>query len=99
MKSYAAKLRSEGILRPFQMNTLILMVQLIMMSEIVCSRMTPTRSNSPNKLADLNDGIRHQLMQLHLKFTQNIQQNRVRWYTETSSKEILKYNSLIFPRI
>jgi hypothetical protein len=39
------------------------------------------------------------LMQLHLKFAQNIQKNRVWRYTETSSKEILKDDRLIFSRI
>jgi hypothetical protein len=99
MKSYAAKLRNEGSLKPFKMNLLILIVQLVMMHENVCSRMIPARSNSPNKLANLNNGVRRQLMQLHLKFVQNIQENRVRRYTETSSKEILEYNHLIFLRI
>jgi hypothetical protein len=77
MKSYAAKLCSEGSLRSFQMNLLVLIVQLLVMSDNACNRMTSARSNSPNKLADLNDGIWCQLMQLHLKFAQNIQKNQV----------------------
>jgi hypothetical protein len=99
MKSYAVKLCSEGSLRPLQMNLLILIVYLVVMSENICSRTTPARSNSASKLVDLNDDIRHQLMQLHLKFVKNIQKNKVRRYTVTSGKEILKYNRLVFSRI
>jgi hypothetical protein len=49
------------------MNFLVLIVQLIVMSENICSRMTSARSNNTNKLANLNDSIRHLLMQLFLK--------------------------------
>jgi hypothetical protein len=67
MKRYATKLRSECSVGPFQMNFLVLIVQLIVMSENICSRMTSVRSNNTNKLANLNDSIRHLLMQLFLK--------------------------------
>jgi hypothetical protein len=68
------------------------------MSENVCSRTTSARSNSPNKLADLNNGVRHQLMQLYLKFVQNFQKNQMRRYTKASNEEIFEHDSLIFLR-
>jgi hypothetical protein len=65
------------------------------MSENFSIRMTYARSDSPNKLADLNDGIRPQLMQLHLTFVKNIQKNRVWRYAKASGEEIFEYNRLI----
>jgi hypothetical protein len=56
------------------------------MSKNVHSRMTSARNNNPNKLADLNDGIWHQL-------------NQVRRYTETNNKEILEHNRFVLPMI
>jgi hypothetical protein len=73
MKRYTTKLRSESSFRPFKMNLFVLIVQLIVMGENICSRMTSVRSNNSDKLANLNDTIRCQLMQLRLKLAQNVQ--------------------------
>jgi hypothetical protein len=54
------------------MNHVVLVVQLIMLSEDIGSRMTSVGSNNLDKLADLDDSIRRQLMQLHSKFTQDV---------------------------
>jgi hypothetical protein len=75
MKRYTTKLLSEISVGPFEINVLDLIVQLIVMSETVYSRATTTRNNSPDKLANLNDSIRCQLMQLHPEPTQNIQKD------------------------
>jgi hypothetical protein len=69
------------------------------MSKNVHSTATTAGSNSPNKRADLNNGIWRRLMQLYLKFAQNFQENQVPRYTKASNKEIFEHNSLIFPRI
>jgi hypothetical protein len=65
------------------------------MRKNIHSRMSTAISNSPNKLADLNDGIQRQLMQLHLKFAQNFQKDWVGRYAKTSNKEILEHNRLV----
>jgi hypothetical protein len=68
VKSDATKLGSEGSFRSLKMNLLVLVVQLIVLSEDICSGPTPARSNYPDKLADLDDGIWRKLMQLHSEF-------------------------------
>jgi hypothetical protein len=50
------------------MNLLVLIVQLIVLSEYIGSCTTPAGSDSPDKLADLNNGIQHQMVQLHREF-------------------------------
>jgi hypothetical protein len=44
------------------MNLLVLVVQLIVLSEDIGSWMTSTGSDQPDKPADLNDGIRRQVV-------------------------------------
>jgi hypothetical protein len=61
VKSDTTKLSSEGTFRPLKLNLLILVVQLIVLSEDICTRTTPVRSNSRDKLTDLDDSIRCQL--------------------------------------
>jgi hypothetical protein len=67
MKRYTTKLCSESSVEPFKMNHFVLVVQLVVMSENIHSRMTSARSNNPEKPANLNDSIPCQLMQLYLK--------------------------------
>jgi hypothetical protein len=102
MKRCTPKLSSESSLRPLQMNLLVVIMQLIVMSKNVCSRTTPARSNNPNKLANLNNGVRRQLMQLHLKFAQNnsliFPRIGSRLYASCSGKTFWKVASGIFGR-
>jgi hypothetical protein len=65
MKGDTTKLRNEGSLTSLEMNLLVLVVQHIMMGEDISSRMTSARSDRLDKLTDLNDSIRRQLVQLH----------------------------------
>jgi hypothetical protein len=51
------------------MNLLVLAVQLIVLSEDICSGLTPARSIDLDKFANLDDSIRCKLMQLYSKFT------------------------------
>jgi hypothetical protein len=44
------------------MYLLVLIVQLVVMSKNIRSRVTSARSNSPDKLANLDDSIRCQFM-------------------------------------
>jgi hypothetical protein len=99
VKRNIAKLGSECSLGSFKMNFLILMVQLIVMSENICSRMTTAGSNSRYELANLDDSIRRQLMQLHMKLAQNIHKDWMWWHAKPSSKKILEHHSFVHPRI
>jgi hypothetical protein len=68
MKRDTTKLDGDGSFGPLKTNLLVLVVRLVVLSEDICSSLTPARSNDPDKLADLNDGIPCKLMQLYLKF-------------------------------
>jgi hypothetical protein len=81
------------------MNLLVLVVQRIVMSENICSRMTSTRSNNLDKLANLNDSIWCQLMQLYPELAQNIEKDWVRRHTETSNKETFEHHCFVLMRI
>jgi hypothetical protein len=99
VKSDATKLSSEGTLKPLKLNLLILVVQLVVPSKDICSRMAPTRSNSPDKLTDMEDSIQCQLMQLHLELKQDVHKNHMWGHAKPSSKEILKHDSFIHLRL
>jgi hypothetical protein len=99
MKRYTTKLHNENSVGPFKMNLLVLIAQFLVMSENICNRTTASRSNNPEKFANLNDSIQCQLMQLYPKLAQNIQKDQVRRHTETSSKEIFEYHHFILMRI
>jgi hypothetical protein len=62
MKSDATKLGTEGSFGSLEMNLFVLVEQLIMLSEDICSEPTPTRCNGPDKLTDLDDGIQRKQM-------------------------------------
>jgi hypothetical protein len=98
MIGYASKQRSELCVAPLKMNLLVLIMQRIVMSENFSVRATSARSDSPNKLTNLNNSIWSKLMKLHLKFAKNVQEHRVRRYVKASSKKILKNNRLILVR-
>jgi hypothetical protein len=57
-----AELRSEGSLTSLEMNLLILVVHLIMLGKDISSQTTSARSDRPDKLTDLNDSIRRQMV-------------------------------------
>jgi hypothetical protein len=99
VKSDASKLSGEGTLRPHKLSLLILVVQLIVLSEDICSRMVLVRSNSPDKLTDLDDSFWHQLMQLYSELMQDVHKNRMWGHVKPSIKEILEYYSFIHPRL
>jgi hypothetical protein len=69
MKRNTTKLGGEGSFGSHEMNLLVLVVQLVVPSEDICSRPTPAGSNDPDNFDDLNDCVRHKLMQLYLEFT------------------------------
>jgi hypothetical protein len=55
MKRDTPELSSEGSFRPLKMNLLVLVLQLVVPSEDIYSRPTPTRSNCLDKFANLKD--------------------------------------------
>jgi hypothetical protein len=57
------------------------------------------RRNNPDELANMNDSIRHKLMQLNPEFAQDVHKDRMWWYVKTSIKEILEHHSFIRPRV
>jgi hypothetical protein len=59
VKSDAGKLSGDGILKPLELNLVILIMQFIVLSEDIGDRAAPTRGNNPDKLADMDDNIRH----------------------------------------
>jgi hypothetical protein len=95
MEGNAAKLHSEGSLTPVKMNLLVLIMQLIIFSKYISSWMTSSRSYYRYKFADLNDGIRPQVVQMNSKFAQNVQKHWMRWHTESSSKKVFKDDSFV----
>jgi hypothetical protein len=99
VKSDVAKLSGEGTLGPHKLNLLILVVQLVVLSEDICSTMAPIRSSSPDKLIDLDDSIWRQLMQLYLELMQDVHKYWMWRHAKPSSKEILKHDSFICLRL
>jgi hypothetical protein len=99
VKRDTTKLGGESSLGSFKMNFLVLVVQLIVMNENIYSGMTSARSNNPNEFADPNDGIRHQLIQLHSEFVQNVHMDWMWRHAKPNSKEVLEHHNFVFPRI
>jgi hypothetical protein len=99
VKSDATKLSSESTLEPHKLNLLILVVQLIVLSKDIYSRMAPTRSNNPDELTDLDDSIWCQLMQLHSELMQDVHMNWMWGHAKPRSKEIPEHDSFIHPRL
>jgi hypothetical protein len=99
VKDDTTKLCSEGSLASLKMNLLILIVQLIVLSEDSGSRMASVGSHSPDKLTNLNDSIWHQMVQLHSKFVQNVHMDQMRWHTKPSSEKVFEDDSFICMRL
>jgi hypothetical protein len=59
VKRDTTKLHGKSSLGPFKMNFLVLVAKLVVMSKNICCGTTSTRSNSLDKLANLNDSIQH----------------------------------------
>jgi hypothetical protein len=95
MKVYTPKLSNEGSLEPLKMNLLVLIVQLIMMSENFSIKVIFARCDSPNKFADLDNIVWSKLMQLHQKLVKNIQEHRVWRYAKASNEKIHEHNRLV----
>jgi hypothetical protein len=68
MECNTTKLHREGSLASFNVNLLVLIMQLVVLSKYISSWMTPGRSDRPNKFAYLNNCILHQMVQLNSKF-------------------------------
>jgi hypothetical protein len=68
VKSDTAELSKESSLTSLKVNLLVLIMQLIMLSKDIGSWMVLVGSDSPDKFANLDDSIRHQMVQLHVKF-------------------------------
>jgi hypothetical protein len=93
VKRDTTKLGGESSLRPLKTNLFLLVLQLIVMSEHICGRTTPAKSNKPDELPNLNDSIRHKLMQLNPELAQDVHKNRMWQHAKASSKEIHKHHS------
>jgi hypothetical protein len=72
------------------MNLLVLVVQLIVLSEDIRSRPTPAGSNGLDKFVDLNDDVRRELMHLYPEFMWNFHKDRMWRHPKPSSEEIFK---------
>jgi hypothetical protein len=57
VKSDATKLSGKGTFGTLKLNLLILIVQLVVLSEDICSRTTPIGSNNLDKLTDMDNII------------------------------------------
>jgi hypothetical protein len=99
VKCDTIKLSTEGSLRSLKMNLLVLVVQLIVLSEDIDSGMTSARSNNADKLANLDDSIRRQMMQLHSELTQNVHKDRMRRYVKPSSEDFFEHNIFLRSRL
>jgi hypothetical protein len=68
-----------------------------MLGKDIDSRMTPARSDRPDKLTDLNDSIRHQLVQLHSEFVEDVHENWMRRHAEPGSEKVFEDDSFVRP--
>jgi hypothetical protein len=88
MKCDTAKLCSEDSLASLKMNLLVLVVQLMVLSEEIDSWTASAGSDRPDKLVDLNDGIRRQMVQLNSEFAQNVCKNQMWQHTKPNSEKV-----------
>jgi hypothetical protein len=68
MKRNTTELGTEGVVTPFKSNLLLLVMQLVIFHEDISNRSTSARADRPDKLPNLNNGVRCQLVQLNPKF-------------------------------
>jgi hypothetical protein len=99
VKGDTVKLCNEGSLASLKMNLLVLIVQLIVLSEDIGSWTAPIGNDTLDKLTDLNDSIGRQMVQLQLKFAQDVHKDRMWWHTKPGSKKVFKDDSFICPRL
>jgi hypothetical protein len=97
MKCDTTKLHSEDSLALLEMNLLVLVVQLIMLCEDIGSRMASAGSDRPDKLTDLNDSIRRQMVQLHSEFAQDVCENQMWRHTELGSEKFFEGDNFVCP--
>jgi hypothetical protein len=77
------------------MNLLVLIVQLIVLSEDIDSRMDPTGHDNLEKLTDMIDSIWRQMVQLHPKFAQDVHKDRMQRHMKPDSKKVFEDDSFI----
>jgi hypothetical protein len=99
VKGDTAKLCNKGSLTSLKMNLLVLIVQLIVLSEDIGSWTAPTGSGTLDKLTDLNDSIGHQMVQLQSKFAHDVHKDRMWWHTKPGSEKVFKNDSFVCPRL
>jgi hypothetical protein len=76
-------------------NLLWLIMQLIVLSKAISTRLLTEAQHSPKILRQLDNSIRGQLMQLHPKLQQNFCESRMRWHVKPHREKFLKDNNLI----
>jgi hypothetical protein len=81
------------------MNLLVLIVQLIVLSEDIRSWTAPAGSDSLDKHTNLNHCIRHQMVQLHPKFVQDVHKDRMWWHLKPGSEKVLEDSSFVRSRV
>jgi hypothetical protein len=69
--------------------------QLIVLSEDISSRRASARSDWPYKLANLNDGIWRQVMQLNSKLVRNVCKNWMWWHKELGREKVFEDGSFV----
>jgi hypothetical protein len=99
MISDATKLGGEGSFGTLKLNLFVQVVQLVVLSEDIYSGPTPTRSNNPDKLTNLDDGIRRKLMRLYSEFTQNAHKDQMWQHPKPSSEEVFEHDGFIHSRL
>jgi hypothetical protein len=70
-------------------------MQFISLREAIARGDTPEANHRPNILRELPNGIGGKLMELHLQFQQYIREDWVQGHPQTSSKLLIKHNSLV----
>jgi hypothetical protein len=93
MKCNATELSSKFVVIPFKFYLLHLVMQLVILCEDLSSRMASARAKRPNKLPNLNNSIRHQLMQLNV----NLHQDWMWQHTKPCGKQVFKDYDFIHP--
>jgi hypothetical protein len=86
----APKLGSHGILSTFKPDFLLVIMQLIVPCENICSRAASTGVDCPNKLPNLHSRIWCSLVQLDPKFLQNFCKHWVGRHTKPCYEEGFK---------
>jgi hypothetical protein len=101
-RNHVVKPRLHPAYRPLGAKDLItklylflLLMQFIMLSKKLRCLFTTVGSNIPEKLGQLDDSVRSQLMQPDLKFHYYLHQSRVRRHAHPDNEVIFENNSFI----